>query len=94
MAIVHHDVKGVVDAAGKERGRCNSGGDEALSTGSFCGRTTNQREPNRHRNKERSSECHAYFVPILEPFQVEDFVNEKTVYTWNVEHRTIPSFPV
>jgi len=37
MVIVHHDVKGVVDAAGKERGRCSNGGEVALSTGSFWG---------------------------------------------------------
>jgi len=33
--IVVHDVNGVVEAVGKESGRCSSGGEVGLSAGSF-----------------------------------------------------------
>jgi len=36
--IVDHDVNGVVEAVGKESGRCNNGGEVGLSVGSFCQR--------------------------------------------------------
>ena len=45
MVMVHHEVKGVVGAEGKESGRCSNGGDVALSTGSFCRQNSSQREP-------------------------------------------------
>jgi hypothetical protein len=44
MVMVHHDVKGVVEAEGKESGRCSNGGEVALSTGLFCGRNSSQQE--------------------------------------------------
>jgi len=43
MVMVHHEVKGVVEADGKESGRCSSGGEVAFSTGSFCRQNTGQR---------------------------------------------------
>jgi hypothetical protein len=34
--MVDHEVRGVVEAEGKESGRCSNGGDVGLITGSFC----------------------------------------------------------
>jgi hypothetical protein len=34
--MVDHEVRGVVEAEGKESGRCSNGGEVRLSTGSFC----------------------------------------------------------
>ena len=36
MVIVDHEVNGVVEAVGKESGRCSSGGKLGLRIGSFC----------------------------------------------------------
>ena len=36
MVMVDHEVKGVVEAVGKESGRCSSGGELGLRLGSFC----------------------------------------------------------
>ena len=36
MIMVDHEVKGVVEAVGKERGRCSNGGALGLKLGSFC----------------------------------------------------------
>lgn len=42
MVIVDHEVNGVVEAVGKESGRCSSGGELGLRIGSFCkGRLVN-----------------------------------------------------
>jgi hypothetical protein len=34
--MVDHEVRGVVEAEGKESGRCSNGGEVGLTTGSFC----------------------------------------------------------
>jgi len=36
MVMVDHEVNGVVEAVGKESGRCSSGGELGLRVGSFC----------------------------------------------------------
>lgn len=60
MVMVHHAVKGVVEAEGKESGRCSTGGEVTLSTGSFCVRNASQRELACTKPKVRRLERRAY----------------------------------
>jgi hypothetical protein len=60
MVMVHHEVKGVVEAEGKASGRCSNGGDVALRTGSFW-RNFGQWESGYTKTRAvRSLECRAY----------------------------------